>query len=1084
VQAASILEGLNPEQRRAVETTEGPLLVLAGAGSGKTRVLVHRIAYLIGACGIPPEGILAVTFTNKAAGEMRARVVKLLGPDAAGVWLSTFHSLCVRILRREIGHLGLSRGFAIYDQGDSSALVREAMRRNGLDPKLDEPRRIEWRIDQWKNAGVGPALAFEGAHDFEARRASEVYATYQRLLVDANALDFGDLLLRTVELFERFPEVLAHYRRRWSYVLVDEYQDTNRVQYRLVRLLADEHRNVCVVGDVDQCLPPTAKVATPAGHRAIEDLSEGDAVISASGWGTTAVAHVQKVSCRPYRGSLLRIGLRSGRLLEATPNHLCFGRLEPVAGLRYVYLMQRRNKGYRIGTTSGVRSLKRDMLVNGMMVRTNQEVADAVWILHACRDPGEARYFEQLYSVRYGIPTMVFHVRGRRMAVDQGWVDRLFREIDTHAGAARLMADLELDPRFPHHRAYAVTRGEIRRRLVWFTMFGDPRSPQLRPWHEHRIQLVTSDADLRRRAENHFPVREGQKGTWCIETSRKDYDDGLALSRSICDLDRLELVKRARLTSGRALHFMPASHLRIGMVIPVLDDGRIVEDTVESIERRSYQGPVYDLSISDLRNFAADGVVVHNSIYAWRGADIRNILDFETDYPEAAVVKLERNYRSTAAILAGASGVVENNLERRERSLRAEREGGAPIAVHSAPNDREEAQWVVRRILELRRADDRALGSFAVFYRTNAQSRLFEEALLEYDVPHVVVGGVRFYERAEVKDALAWLRFLVNPADPVSLRRIAARPARGVGKSTLERVESVARERGTNLLEALRAFAGAAGGRAGAGAARLAELLGSLGGEIAGAGAGEALARILDRSGYLAALEREGGPEAESRIENLRELLRAADDFGRANAGATDDEQSEVERFLDQVSLVSDVDFYDRRDECVSLMTVHTAKGLEFPVVFVAGLEEGIFPHAGSLRDEKGIEEERRLCYVAMTRAQDRLHLSWARERHRFGSRSYGTPSRFLSEIPREALGGRSAAARAEAPEGPSLDYGYAQEEAPPGLEIGLRVRHPIFGPGTILGVSGSGAGQKVRVRFERVGVKTLVLRFANLEFG
>jgi DNA helicase-2/ATP-dependent DNA helicase PcrA len=250
--AAALLAGLNPEQRVAVETTQGPLLVLAGAGSGKTRVLTHRIAYLIGVCGIAPESVLAVTFTNKAAGEMRERVEKLLGPGAEGVWLGTFHSTCVRILRRDIGHLGFSRGFAIYDQSDSLALVKEAVRRQGLDPKEVDPRRMEWRIDQWKNAGVGPGPAFDAAADFEAQRAAEVYATYQRLLVDANALDFGDLLLRTVELFERFPEVLRWYRQRWQYLLIDEYQDTNRVQYRLVQQLAAEHRNLCVVGDGDQ----------------------------------------------------------------------------------------------------------------------------------------------------------------------------------------------------------------------------------------------------------------------------------------------------------------------------------------------------------------------------------------------------------------------------------------------------------------------------------------------------------------------------------------------------------------------------------------------------------------------------------------------------------------------------------------------------------------------------------------------------------------------------------------------------------------------------------------------------------------
>jgi DNA helicase-2/ATP-dependent DNA helicase PcrA len=724
--AESILSGLNPEQCRAVETTEGPLLVLAGAGSGKTRVLTQRIAWLIGGCGIAPESILAVTFTNKAAGEMRERVEKVLGPDAAGVWLSTFHSLCVRILRREAGHLGFSRGFAIYDSSDAAALVKEAMRRTGLDPKVEEPRRMEWRIDQWKNAGVGPAEAYDAAADFEARRAAEVYLAYQRLLVDANALDFGDLLLRTTELFERFPEVLAHYRRRWHYLLVDEYQDTNRVQYRLVQQLAAEHRNLCVVGDPDQ------------------------------------------------------------------------------------------------------------------------------------------------------------------------------------------------------------------------------------------------------------------------------------------------------------------------------------------------------------------------SIYAWRGADVRNILDFERDYPEAQVVRLERNYRSTSAILEGASGVVAHNVARKEKALVAEREGGDPIAVHVAPTDRDEAQWVARRILSLARSEGRPLGSFAIFYRTNAQSRLFEEALLECDVPHVVVGGVRFYERAEVKDALAWLRLLVNPADAVSLRRALAKPARGIGKGTLERAETLARERGVPALEGLRALAEEPGAaRAAASARGFVELFDALREELAGCGVGEALVRVLDRSGYLAALEREGTPEAEARLDNLRELMRAGEDFGHANAGEANDERSELERFLDQVALVADVDFYERRDECVSLMTVHTAKGLEFPVVFVAGLEEGVFPHAASTRDARGVEEERRLCYVAMTRARDRLFLTWARERQRWGSRSYGTPSRFLSEIPRSALGAAVAAAsEREAPRsGPSLDYSYGQDEAP-GLEAGIRVRHPIFGPGVVLGSSGSGANQKLKVRFERAGVKTLVLRFANLEIG
>ena len=722
----SILEGMNPEQRRAVETTEGPLLVLAGAGSGKTRVLVHRIAYLIGACGIPADAILAVTFTNKAAGEMRDRVTKLLGPAADGLWVTTFHAACVRILRREIGHLGLSRGFAIYDEDDSLGQVKEALRRHGLDPKLNEPRRLRWRIDQWKNAGVLPAEAARLARDLDDELASEVYATYQRLLAEANALDFGDLILQTTQLFERFPEVAAHYRRRWQYVMVDEYQDTNRVQYKLVNQLAGEHRNLCVVGDPDQ------------------------------------------------------------------------------------------------------------------------------------------------------------------------------------------------------------------------------------------------------------------------------------------------------------------------------------------------------------------------SVYGWRGADLRNILDFERDYSDTAVVKLERNYRSTRAILEGATALVANNRARKEKRMFTERPGGEKIWLYEASDERDEAQFVIRRILTAARDEGRSYGECAVFYRTNAQSRPFEEELLKYNVPYVVVGGVRFYERAEVKDALAYLRAIVNPTDPMALRRIVNSPPRGIGKATLERAETLAAERGLTLREALASIAeGGESGRSGPKVSAFLELLALLAREVTSLGPAEALARILDRTGYLAHLEREGTPEAEGRLENLRELLAGAEDFGAANASTPGDERSPVELFLDQVTLVSDLDSYEGAADRVSLMTAHTAKGLEFPVVFLVGMEEGIFPHSASTRDPAGLEEERRLCYVGMTRARERLILSCARERRRYGSHSFATPSRFLSEIPSSlTMGAAFDPSPGGAERGRALDYSVGQSEDEEALrsERGARVRHPIFGEGTVLEAAGTGAGRKLRVRFDRVGVKTVVVRFAQLE--
>jgi len=730
VEAHAYLEGLNAEQRRAVETTEGPLLVLAGAGSGKTRVLTHRIAYLVGVCGIPADGILAVTFTNKAAGEMRERVQKLLGPTAPDLWVATFHSTCVRILRRDITHLGYSRGFVIYDQADGLGVVKDALKRHGIDPKSNDPRRLLWKIDEWKNAAIGPAQAAASAVDREGERAAEVYATYQRLLVDANALDFNDLLVKTVDLFERFPEVLAHYRRRWQYVMVDEYQDTNRVQYKLIRQIAGEHRNLCVVGDPDQ------------------------------------------------------------------------------------------------------------------------------------------------------------------------------------------------------------------------------------------------------------------------------------------------------------------------------------------------------------------------SIYAWRGADIRNILDFENDYPDSQTVKLERNYRSTQPILEGASGVVSKNVDRRSKELYTDREGGQLIRVYQAGDDRDEAQFVVRGILSQVRGGDRAGGDFAIFYRTNAQSRVFEEELLKYDVPYVIVGGVRFYDRAEVKDALAYLRLIQNPADSASLRRIVNKPARGIGKTTIERAETRAIENGTTLLDGLRDVAtGDAAGRPAPKVGAFLALLEELRAEVSVRRPADAIAFVLDRVGYLRQLEKEGTPEAEARIENLKELIVAAEDFDRANAEVVDDERSELSLFLDQVALVSDIDSYDRREDCVSLMTVHSAKGLEYPVVYVVGMEEGVFPHSASMRDERSVEEERRLCYVGMTRAMEELTLTCARERFRFGSRTYGVPSRFFDEIPPgvvEKLGTSRAPRHSRGLGGPELDYSYAQSapDGAPELGPGLIVRHPIFGTGTVLAVIGAGDAQKLRIRFERAGVKTIVMRFANLEFG
>jgi DNA helicase-2/ATP-dependent DNA helicase PcrA len=743
-----ITAGLNPEQAEAVRHVEGPLLVLAGAGSGKTRMLTHRIAHLIASGAAYPHEILAVTFTNKAAREMRERVERILGGGTRGVWVSTFHSTCVRILRRDVTQLGYEPNFAIYDQDDSLALVKRVLRLLNADEKSWPPRGVRSTFDRLKNRGQLPSdLANDDS--LQGKRLREFYQRYQTELRRANALDFGDLILLTARLFENHPGVLAAYQRRWKFVLVDEYQDTNPIQYRLLRLLTAAHRNLCVVGDEDQ------------------------------------------------------------------------------------------------------------------------------------------------------------------------------------------------------------------------------------------------------------------------------------------------------------------------------------------------------------------------SIYRFREADIRNILDFEKDFPGAKVVRLEQNYRSTQPILSAASAVVANNVERKGKRLFTERGGGELVRFYESADERGEASYVVLELLRMREAGV-GLGSSAIFYRTHAQSRPLEEELLKYNVPYVVVGGTRFYDRAEVKDALAYLRALRNPADTESLLRIVNTPARGIGRTSVERVLAAAEAEGITFRQALDRGLGGLNSATQKRVAEFVALMGELGQTLRGDAVAQPLAAILERTGYLRALEAENTVEAEARLENLKELLSAVEEFERQNRDSGESTAEDagprdlVDLFLEQVTLLSEADGLPDSGERIPLMTVHVAKGLEFKNVFVVGLEEGIFPHFASLEDPAAIEEERRLCYVAMTRAMERLTLCNATLRRMHGQTRYNAPSRFLAEIPDELIVGRrkryglgresgeGVAPRAAAParmpppaqreSGPRVDYSEAQwspDDAP--YRVDQRVEHPIFGAGRIMEVVGAGPAAKATIKFERAGVKVIKLKYAQL---
>ncbi|MPZ18630.1 MAG: AAA family ATPase [Luteitalea sp.] len=749
--SVSSLDDLNPEQREAVLHAEGALLILAGAGSGKTRVIAHRIAHLVGSGLASPHEVLAVTFTNKAAEEMRQRVARLLSTDLRGLWISTFHALCARLLRREAPAIGLSRDFVIYDASDQLTLVKRILRELHIDDKLIQPRAALSQISDIKNRMQGPE-GLEGSWNFREQKIAEIFRAYRRALTAANALDFDDLLLKTVELLDDAEPVRLRYSHQFRYVMVDEYQDTNRPQYLLIRQLTSAHANIAVVGDPDQ------------------------------------------------------------------------------------------------------------------------------------------------------------------------------------------------------------------------------------------------------------------------------------------------------------------------------------------------------------------------SIYKWRGADIRNILDFEQDYPDATVVRLERNYRSTQIILDAASSVIRQNKDRKEKRLWTDRAGGSKVLYFRGADELQEADFLRRMVQSGATADSSA--TMAILYRINAQSRAIEDALMRDGIPYRIVGGVRFYERKEVKDTLAYLKIVLNPHDDVSFRRVVNTPARGIGKAVLEALDSTAPrpETPTPLLVTAGLFEISSSQSL---CARSAQLVASRQLPARGTAAlsafitliervsaqvrqhatvADSVSHVIEESGYLRMLEEDHSEEARSRIENLKELVSAAREYEQREPDAS------LGGFVDKLSLLSEADETEGSAQArVWLMTLHAAKGLEFPVVAIAGMEEGLVPHTRAFENREELEEERRLCYVGMTRAQAQLVLTGSYRRRVFGEYQATERSRFLDEIPSSLIeelpafgvpehSRRAPFERRATPYGrrsvretpPSYTY-EDEDQSATDLRPGQRVRHPRFGVGTIVGVEGADEKLKLTIRFADYGQKKVMARFAQL---
>ncbi|HEX5496274.1 MAG TPA: DNA helicase PcrA [Mycobacteriales bacterium] len=766
-----LLDGLNPQQRAAVAHEGPPLLIVAGAGSGKTRVLAYRIAYLLAHRGVHPGQVLAITFTNKAAGEMAERVSALVGPRARSIWVSTFHSMCVRILRAQASRVGLKSSFTIYDQSDSQRLMAMVLRDLDIDAKRYPARSLVAQVSNLKNELVDPEDWAARAGTHTEKVLAEAYALYQRRLRESHALDFDDLIMTTVHLLQAFGDVAEHYRRRFRHVLVDEYQDTNHAQYVLVREL---------VG-----------------------------------------------------------GARERRTVD----------------------------GDLIGST-------------GETAENGREAADGV--------TGE------------------------------------------------------------------VPPAEL---------------------------CVVGDAD--------------------------------------------------------------------------------------------------------------------QSIYAFRGATIRNILEFERDYPNATTVLLEQNYRSTQTILTAANAVIARNPNRRPKNLWSQAGAGEPVGGYVADNEHDEAAFVAGEIDRLGDTAGIRPADVAVFYRTNAQSRVFEEVFIRVGLPYKVVGGVRFYERREVRDLLAYLRVIANPADVVSLRRILNTPRRGIGERAEACVEALSSRDRITFADALERCGDAPGINTRAvGAIRdFTALMSGLRAIAArpDAGPAEVCEAVLDRTGYLAELAASTDPQDEGRVENITELVSVAREFEEQRAGA--DAPASLDEFLEQIALVADADSIPDSDAdsggVVTLMTLHTAKGLEFPVVFLSGMEDGIFPHLRALGDSQELEEERRLAYVGITRAKRSLYISRAVTRSSWGQPSYNPPSRFLDEIPPDLVTWQREEPRRSEPAQARLAAGTGRR-APRGglgnrpvvsLDVGDRVTHDAFGLGRVVGVRGDGDRAQAEIDFGGdVGTKRLLLRYAPVE--
>jgi len=995
------LNELNEQQKKAVLQKDGPVMIIAGAGAGKTKTITHRILNLIQE-GTNPSSILAVTFTNKAAKEMRKRIEKMLIEDKKvnfptsqenlenKPFISTFHSLGVHILKENAQEIGLTRYFNIFDRNDSKRAIKESLNKSNIDPKQFEPAKILSVISRQKgNFITHEKYSKNVGNEYFKQIVSTVWNNYEKILFDEKSLDFDDLLLKSTLLLKENKNIREKYQNQWKYIHIDEYQDTNKVQYEMSRLLVGENKNICAVADGDQCLLPSTKIETKEGKKRIDKIKKGDEIISASGRGDTTISKILAIKKRKYNGEIIEIKTKKGFILKSTPEHITFSKFSLNTNVYYTYLMYRKDKGFRIGVVKGVRKTGRpngQMEKNiGFMVRSNQEKADRMWVLKVSKNKSDAIFWENYFASKYGIPLVVFFDNGRKLSLNQKLINKLFKKIDTEKRAIKLFKELNLYFNYPHYIPQGTTQlnTEKKRINVKLTMFSDTRKTLSSPWCASRVSINTTDIKLKNKLKKAgFSINKGKKTDWRIDFHRLNYKETENIVQKILNLDKnLILNRSAFITNNKKFDFMPAGSLHPTMKIGFYRNGKIEEELIISIKKTNYKGFVYDLNIKNTHNYIAENIVVHNCIYGWRGADHTNIFNFEKNFKNTKTILLEQNYRSTQTILTVANDIIRKNKIRKDKNLFTKNEEGEKISLISGYNEQQESQNVVQNIKKLLKKGVSA-NEIAVLYRANFQSRVLEEFFLIENVPYQVL-GTKFFERKEIKDVISFIKAGLNPESLVDVKRIINVPPRGIGKITILKLFS---GKENELSPAMQLKID-----------KFRILLKNIEKKVLTKKPSDVIRFVIKESGLEEKLKK-GTDEDLERLGNIGELITLATKYDYLEA------PTGIEKLLENAVLATDQDEIDSNKEqknVVKLMTVHTSKGLEFDYVFITGLEDTLFPSKrfGEKQTESQKEEERRLFYVALTRAKKKLYLSHSSVRTIFGSKQMNPPSEFILEI-------------------------------------------------------------------------------------